>query len=238
METVKGKNVLIIGATGGIGIELCKLLQASGANIFITGRNIDKLNSLSAELKLPENRKLVVDLNNENSIDALQEKYFAAMPCLDIYINTAGIGIIKNTDNLTAAEFTQTLQTNLVASFLLLKQFLPYFKEQKKGLIVHIPGILGKVPMAGAAAYSASKYGLVGMLQSVREEFKRTDVRFTNLFLGGVNSPFWDNIDLKVQRDKMITAAEAAKAIWFLCQQPASGVVSEMVLQPFNHQAI
>jgi short-subunit dehydrogenase len=238
METVKGKNVLIIGATGGIGVELCKLLQTSGANIFITGRNIDKLNTLSAELKLPDNRKLVVDLNNESSMAALQEKYFAAMPGLDIYINAAGIGIIKNTDNLTATDFTQTLQANLVASFLLLKQFLPYFKEQKKGLIVHIPGILGKVPMTGAAAYSASKYGLVGMLQSIREEFKRTDVRFTNLFLGGVNSPFWDNIDLKVQRDKMITAAEAAKAIWFLCQQPASGVVSEMVLQPFNHQAI
>jgi NADP-dependent 3-hydroxy acid dehydrogenase YdfG len=92
--------------------------------------------------------------------------------------------------------------------------------------------------MAGAAAYSASKYGLTGMMQSIREEIKRTDIRITNLFLGGVDSSFWDTIDLRVQRDKMIIASEAAKAIWFLCQQPASGVVSEMVLQPFNHQAI
>jgi NADP-dependent 3-hydroxy acid dehydrogenase YdfG len=53
-----------------------------------------------------------------------------------------------------------------------------------------------------------------------------------------VDSPFWDAIDLRVQRDRMIVAEEAAKAIWFLCQQPRSGVVSEMVLQPFNHQAI
>ena len=111
-------------------------------------------------------------------------------------------------------------------------------KEVKKGLIINIPGVLGKVPMAGAAAYSASKYGLVGMMQSIREELKRTDIRITNLFLGGVDSPFWDNIDLRVQRDKMIQAEEAAKAIWFLCQQPSSAVVSEMVLQPFNHQAI
>ena len=111
-------------------------------------------------------------------------------------------------------------------------------KLQKKGLIINIPGILGKVPMAGAAAYSASKYGLVGMMQSIREEIKRTDIRITNLFLGGVDSPFWDTIDLRVQKDKMIVAEEAAKAVWFLCQQPVSGVVSEMVLQPFNHQAI
>lgn len=111
-------------------------------------------------------------------------------------------------------------------------------KETKKGLVVHVPGVLGKVPMLGSAAYSASKYGLVGMLQSIREEIKRTEIRITNLFMGGVDSPFWDNIDLRVQKDKMITSEEAAKAIWFLCQQPTSGVISEMVLQPFNHQAI
>ena len=111
-------------------------------------------------------------------------------------------------------------------------------KEAKKGLIIHVPGVLGKVPMAGAAAYSASKYGLVGMMQSIREEVKRTEIRITNLFLGGVDSPFWDKIDLRVQREKMIRADEAARSIWFLCQQPSSGVISEMVLQPFNHQAI
>jgi short-subunit dehydrogenase len=99
--------------------------------------------------------------------------------------------------------------------FLLLKAFLPAMKELKKGLIINIPGVLGKVPMAGAAAYSASKYGLVGMLQSIREELKRTDIRITNLFRG-VDSSFWDTIDLRVQRDKMIVEDEAAKAIWFM----------------------
>ncbi|MEL7341042.1 MAG: SDR family NAD(P)-dependent oxidoreductase, partial [Bacteroidota bacterium] len=98
--------------------------------------------------------------------------------------------------------------------------------------------VLGKAPMAGAAAYAASKYGLNGMLKSVREELKRTQVRITNVYLGGVNSAFWDDIDLRVPHDKMITPQEAARSIWFLCQQPSSSVVSEMVLQPFYHQAI
>ena len=92
--------------------------------------------------------------------------------------------------------------------------------------------------MIGAWAYCAIKYGLVGMMQSIREEVKRTDIRISNLFLGGVDSPFWDSIDLRVQREKMIMADEAAKVIWFLCQQPTSGIISEMVLQPFNHQVI
>jgi NAD(P)-dependent dehydrogenase (short-subunit alcohol dehydrogenase family) len=141
-------------------------------------------------------------------------------------------------DQLTVEEFSRSLNTNLLGTFLFVKTFLPAMKEVKKGLIINVPGVLGKVPMAGAAAYSASKYGIVGMMQSVREELKRTEIRITNLFLGGVDSPFWDTIDLKVLKDKMIREEEAARSIWFLCQQPASGVVSEMVLQPFNHQAI
>ena len=76
------------------------------------------------------------------------------------------------------------------------------------------------------------------MMKSIREELKRTDIRITNIFLGGTDSPFWDQIDLRVQRDKFVQASEVAKSIWFLCQQPSSGVVSELVLQPFNHQAI
>jgi short-subunit dehydrogenase len=157
---------------------------------------------------------------------------------VDILINAVGVGIIKPLETLTHQDFMDSLQINLVGSFNAVKAVMPAMKEAKKGLIINIPGVLGKVPMAGAAAYSASKYGIVGMMQSIREEVKRTEIRITNLFLGGVDSPFWDTIDLRVQKDKMIVVDEAARAIWFLCQQPRSGVVSEMVLQPFNHQAI
>jgi short-subunit dehydrogenase len=181
---------------------------------------------------------MAADLTNEADVKQLTEHYFAFNTGIDALINASGIGIIKPIDQLDEADFLQTININLVAPFRLIKAFLPKMKEQKKGLIVHIPGVLGKVPMAGAAAYAAAKYGLVGMLQSIREEIKRTDIRITNLILGGVDSPFWDTIDLRVQRDKMIRSEEAAKAIWFLCQQPDSGVISEMVLQPFNHQAI
>jgi short-subunit dehydrogenase len=238
MDSLKGKNVLIVGATGGIGSRTAKLLAGSGAHVFLAGRDPEKLAAVAAELGMTAERCFAIDLTNPKQLNELKERYFAVFPTLDILINTTGIGIIKPVEALTEAEFMQTLQVNLYGAFLLVKTFLPAMKEVKKGLIIHIPGVLGKVPMAGAAAYSASKFGLLGMMQSIREEIKRTEIRITNIFMGGVDSPFWDGIDLRVQREKMIQADEAAKAIWFLCQQPASAVVSEMVLQPFNHQAI
>lgn len=238
MESVKGKNVLITGATGGIGSTLVKLLTGSGANLFLTGRDSDKLSVIAAQSGINTDRIFSADISDPGQVSALKDKYFSVYPSVDILINAAGVGIIKPIENLSGDEFLQTIHFNLYAPFLLLKAFLPSMKESKKGLIINIPGVLGKTPMAGAAAYSASKYGLTGMMQSIREEVKRTEIRITNIFMGGVDSPFWDKIDLRVQRDKMIKAEEAARAIWFLCQQPLSAVVSEMVLQPFNHQAI
>ena len=238
MESLKGKNILLVGATGGIGARTVKLLTASGANLFLAGRNEAKLKEVAELNQIPIERTFVLDISKPENVTALKEKYDQQFTSIDILVNAAGIGIIKPMDTLTEADFKQTINDNLYGPFLLVKAFLPGMKAVKKGLIINIPGVLGKVPMAGAAAYSASKYGLVGMMQSIREELKRTDIRITNLFLGGVDSPFWDTIDLRVQRDKMIQAEEAAKAIWFLCQQPSSAVVSEMVLQPFNHQAI
>ena len=238
MQTLKDKNVLLIGATGGIGSRTAKLLAGSGANLFLTGRNAEKLQQVATECNVPATRTFALDISQPAEVATLKEKYFQQLVTIDILVNAAGIGIIKSMYTLDESEFLKTIHFNLYAPFLLVKAFLPAMKEVKKGLIINITGILGKVPMAGAAAYSASKYGLVGMMQSIREELKRTDIRITNLFLGGVDSPFWDNIDLKVQREKMVQSEEVAKAIWFLCQQPDSGVVSEMVLQPFNHQAI
>ena len=238
MEKLNGKKILVVGATGGIGSSLVKLLHQSGASLFISGRNTEKLLALSQQIGLSSSCIAAVDITSSTEVEQLAVQVNAEMGTLDILINASGIGIIKPLEQLSLEDFMQSLQTNLVGSFLLVKAFLPAMKEVKKGLIINIPGVLGKVPMAGAAAYSASKYGLVGMMQSIREELKRTEIRITNIFLGGVDSPFWETIDLKVQKEKMIREEEAARSIWFPCQQPASGVVSEMVLQPFNHQAI
>lgn len=238
METIKGKNILIAGATGSIGSEVAKLLSRSGANLFLAGRNAKKIRDVAEACQVLPAHTFEFDIRDPESVIQLASSVHSHIRSADILINATGIGILKPFESITENEFIQTIQVNLIGSFLLLKAFLPKMKEARQGLVINIPGVLGKAPMTGAAAYSASKYGLVGMMQSIREETKRTDIRITNLFMGGVDSAFWDDIDMRVQREKMISVADAARAVWFLCQQPAGAVVSEMVLQPFNHQVI
>lgn len=238
MEKIKDKKIVIAGATGTIGSKTAKMLADSGAILYLCGRNEDKLNAVAAECRIPAERVFRMDMSKDDEVIAVTQKITEQAGNIDILINAAGIGLIKNFENISAEEFRKTIDINLVGTFLLIRGFINGMKENKKGLIINIPGILGKTPMAGAAAYAASKYGLNGMMKSLREELKRTDIRITQLFLGGADTDFWNTIDLRVQREKMIMAEEAARAIWFLCQQPVSGVVSEMVIQPFNHQAI
>lgn len=238
MESLKNKKVLVLGATGGIGAHLVKLLNTSGALVWIAGRNEEKLALLAVQYTIPKSQVLQVDLASAGSVEKMSLVLSNQEVPFDIFVNAAGIGLIKPFDQLATLDMQLSFQVNVMSTFEILKAILPKMVEAKKGLIINIPGILGKIPMSGAAAYCASKYALVGMMQSIREELKRTEIRITQIYLGGVDSPFWDEINLRVQREKMIQAEEAAKSIWFLCQQPNSGVVSEMVIQPFNHQAI
>ena len=240
METLQNKNVVIAGATGGIGAALARLVKNSRAHVHLTGRDAAALSALAGELGLGADRAHALDVTDHAAVLRVAGEIEAATgeQGVDILVNATGIGIIKPLDALSYEDFSRTIDVNLKGAFSLLQGFVPAMKARKSGLIINLPGVLGKTPMAGAAAYAASKYGLNGMLKSVREELRRTRVRITNLYLGGTDTGFWDEIDLKVQRDKFVTAEEAARAVWFLCQQPDSGVVSEMVLQPFNHQAI
>ena len=238
MEKIKDKKIVLVGASGCIGSRTAKLLSAGGADLYITGHNAERLQRTAMDCGISSHKVFELDITKEDQVHTVTDAILRQSGGIDILIIASGIGIIKPIELLTTEDFLKSLSVNLTGPFMLIKAFLPAMKEQKKGLIINIPGILGKTPMAGAVAYSASKYGLNGMMKSLREELKRTEIRITQLFLGGVDSNFWNEIDLRVQREKMIQAEEAARAIWFLCQQPVSGVVSEMVIQPFNHQVI
>ncbi len=98
------------------------------------------------------------------------------------------------------------------------------------------PGLPGRAGLPHAAAYAASKFAVTGMLKSMEQEFQRQGVRFCLLYLGGVDTPFWDNLQTNVQRDRMIPVEVAANAILSALDLPPHLVLNEIVLQPDSQQ--
>lgn len=232
------QTILITGATGTIGSAMVQLLSEENHTLILTGRNAGKLLEIANEYGIDRANLFEMDITSDQQVTAAISNIILKFGVPDVLINATGIGVLKPIESLSIHDFNQVLDVNLTGAFRLLKAVVPAMKERKTGLIIHLPGVLGKTPMAGAMAYAASKYGLNGMIKSLREELKRTQIKIVQLFVGGVDSHFWDNIDLKVQREKFLTAFEIAKAVKFLLEQPAEGVISEMVIQPLNHQAI
>ena len=105
MQTLKDKNILVIGATGGIGSRTAKLLASSGAKLFLTGRNSEKLETVAGSCNVSSDRCLALDCSQPNSVNELKENYFQQFSSIDILINAAGIGIIKSMDTLNETDF-------------------------------------------------------------------------------------------------------------------------------------
>ncbi|HRF27427.1 MAG TPA: SDR family NAD(P)-dependent oxidoreductase, partial [Ferruginibacter sp.] len=128
MESLKGKFIVLAGATGGIGQSLARMLHTSGARLFLTGRDEAKLSTLAGQLPIDASQAKATDLSVPEQVQGLRDAVFAVFPQVDILINVSGIGIIKPIAQLDEHDFMKTLQVNLFAPFLLIRAFLPAMK--------------------------------------------------------------------------------------------------------------
>ena len=237
---LEGKTALIVGASRGIGRASAELFAKAGANVVISARNETEL--MEAEFALNniggEVLALAADASIEADVKALVDESIKRFGKIDYLIHAAGAGILKPFGELTAEDLDKLMTANVKTAFNVLQAVLPKMAENKFGRVVAIPGILGKAPMMQASAYCASKYALTGMIKCLAQEYKRFGIRFSLMHLGGVDSNFWDDITMKVQRDKMLSIEAAANAVFFAATQEGEGVMAEVVLMPENHQLV
>jgi NAD(P)-dependent dehydrogenase (short-subunit alcohol dehydrogenase family) len=230
---------LITGASSGIGREIAIRLAARGVKLILHGRSESKLSDVSS---LCTGASLVAtfasDLTVPHAAEAIVTKAAESMGGIDCVVHCAGIGLIKPAADTTDAEFSKVVNTNLRGTFLVAQAACKVMAAQKHGLFITLPGILGKAVMKNAAAYIASKFGVTGLIKTLAQEYQRSGVRFCLFFLGGVDSPFWDEINMAVQRDKMIPVSTAADLILQAIDAPPHLVLAEVVLQPESHQLI
>jgi NADP-dependent 3-hydroxy acid dehydrogenase YdfG len=148
------------------------------------------------------------------------------------------VGVLGSALDLKDDDLDRMLDTNLKGLFYLAKHAIPVMVGDGGGQIIVPVGILGRHVMRNSAGYSASKFGVVGLVRALGEEFNRRGMRFLMLYLGGVDTNFWDGIDMKVQRDKMLSPGAVAETIIHAMGAPAPAVVSEIVMQPDSHQFV
>ncbi len=238
---MQDKVVVIVGATGGIGKALTKKLAASGAKLVLAAQNSDRLEQLNAEIsqeslgvqKGAQIRCVKTDITDPDQVETLMKTAVSEFGEINALINAAGVGILKQFNKIEPADLNKMLDVNLKGSFYTCQAAINVMKESKSGHICNVVGILGKHSMAMAAAYCASKFGVVGFSKCMAEEVKRYGIKFTLLYLGGVDSGFWDNAGLKVDRTKMLSPNTAADAIIYALESPA--VPMEINIQPENH---
>ena len=232
---MQDKVVVVVGATGGIGSALTRKLAPAGARLVLAARNSSALQDLATQLSVKSVLTVPTDITDRTSVNALMEQTTAQFGKIDALVNAAGAGILKPYNALEPAALEAMLDLNLKGSFYTCQAAAEFMQRQKSGHICNVVGILGKHSMAMAAAYSASKFGVVGFSKCMAEELKRFGVKFTLFYFGGVDSPFWDNVQLKVDRKKMLSTETAANAIFYALQAEPQAVPMEINIQPDSH---
>ncbi len=236
---LNGKVALVTGGGSGIGRASARLLAAQGADVVLAGRREAALEAVAEEIRAAGRRAMVVptDVTVRDQVANLVSMVMDVYGRIDILLNAAGVGILKAASELTEADVDAMLSVNVKGVFLVTQAVAAEMAKNGGGIVINLPGTMGRTVMAQSAGYCASKFAVAGMTRAMALDYKRAGVRFTLLYLGGVDSPFWDSIAMRVQRDKMLTVDDAARAVLFAAgHQTGVGVLNEVILQPESHQ--
>jgi len=175
----KKKNCLIVGASGGIGNAITKKLAEQNYNLFLIGKNKNKLLKLKKEIKKDDIKIEIesVDLTNEKQIDRSINKIRKTFGKIDILINTSGLFLIKSIDKTTIEEFEESFKINVRAPFIFSKEFSKDMKKSKWGRIVNIGSSSAYNGFKNSTVYCSSKHALLGFSRALFLELKENNVR-------------------------------------------------------------
>ncbi|NBC27016.1 MAG: SDR family NAD(P)-dependent oxidoreductase [Bacteroidetes bacterium] len=234
--------VLIVGGSGGIGQASADLFAKAGAKVVLAARNRTKADEKAKEINDAGGEAYVieVDVTDHASVSAMAREVHDDLGQIDVLINAFGLGLIQPVLDIKPDHAREVFDVNVYGTFIVTQAVMRYMATDKKGRIIMFPGILGKSVMRNTSVYSASKFAVSGMTKALVEEQRRGEVKFSLLYLGGVDTDFWENpnVDMRVKKDKMLTPAEVAKAVYYAASQPAQSVLNEIVIQPESHQMV
>ena len=222
------KRYLITGASRGIGRAIAEKLAAPDVALLLHGRDTVALAETCKSVKSGCAR--VTSLIHNLALPKGVSDLIAAVgdEPLDLFVNNAGIAVVKPFGEITSVEWEQTLGVNVTAPFQLIQHFAPQMPPGAS--IVNVLSIAAKTGFANWSAYCMSKFAMEGFSQSVREELRDRKIRVINIYPAATDTEIWNNVEGNWPRDKMISAAQVADAVAFSLARPPEVLVENITL--------
>ena len=233
-SNIKGKNIVITGASKGIGKALAAAFAAEGARLFLCARNATQLNNTVAELQLQYPgvviKSTTADLSVKDQTIAFGKWINQQVTAVDILVNNAGQFLPGSAHNEPDGILEQMIQTNLYSAYHLTKTLLPAMIEQQQGYIFNICSIASLQAYSNGGSYSISKFALMGFSKNLREELKPYNIKVAAVYPGAVLTDSWGNYDNSNHR--IMEATDIAVMIVAACKLSAGAVMEDIILRP------
>jgi NADP-dependent 3-hydroxy acid dehydrogenase YdfG len=242
IENIKGKVVVITGASSGLGEATARLLSAEGATVVLAARRVDRIKGLADELEGQGGKAEAVatDVTDRQQVKALVDSAVETFGRIDVMLNNAGLMPLAPLEDLKVDEWDQMIDVNLKGVLYGIAAALPYMKEQKSGHIINVSSVYGHKLGPDATVYCATKHAVRALSEGLRQEVKPYNIRTTVISPGAVATELLEHIsDEKIQSatrdfvDKIAVPAETfARMVAFAINEPAEVDVNEILFRP------
>ena len=236
MINLENKNIILTGATGGIGDAIVETLQSLKANILVTGTNENKLENLRKKYK-----NLIAikqDISNHDEIEGFIDKCNSELEGkIDVLINNAGITKDNLSIRMNKEEWDKVISINLTSTFLLSKFVIKKMLKKKFGKIINITSVVGHTGNLGQANYSASKGGVTSMSKSLSIEYAKKNITVNCIAPGfietamteKINDDYKNQLKAKIPLDRFGTPQDIANCTAFLCSDLSNYITGETI---------
>ena len=234
MNDLKDKNIIVTGASGGIGNSIVKRLSEAGANILASGTRLEKLEELKN--KFEKIKILKFDISQSDKIEEFIENSTKDLGgSLDGIVNNAGITQDNLAIRMSLEEWQKVININLTSTFLMSKFAIKKMLKNKSGKIVNITSVVGHTGNLGQANYTASKAGIVAMSKSLAIEYAKKNINVNCISPGFIKTAMTDKIDdkfkevivSKIPSPRLGEPDDIANAVLFLSSNQSNYINGE-----------
>jgi hypothetical protein len=238
-----GQVALVTGASSGIGEATAETLAEAGASVALAARREAELQAVADRIETDGGEALVIptDVTEQTQVDAMVETTVAELGRLDILVNNAGVMLLEEAIDADRENWRRMVEVNLLGLMDATHAALAVMDEQGTGHIVNVSSTAGRSATATASGYNATKFGVNGFTEALRQEVTQDGIRTTLIEPGIVDTELQDHIPDEAVKERIeewvesmepLTGADVAEAIRYVVTQPQHVSVNELLLRP------